>query len=118
MGSSLRAGLAALADTDAPAAIVQLVDMLGITPAAVRRFVAIASPDKLAMAGYSDRRAHPVLLGRDHWAGVAELATGDVGAKPYLTQHTDSVLLVPCGDVADDSDMDTRRYSVFRRKAK
>jgi CTP:molybdopterin cytidylyltransferase MocA len=107
MGSSLRAGLAALAGTDAPAAVVQLVDTPGITAEAVRRFVAIADPDVLAMAGYGERRGHPVLLGRDHWSGIAELAEGDVGARPYLARHAESVHIVPCGDVADDTDMDT-----------
>jgi CTP:molybdopterin cytidylyltransferase MocA len=121
MGSSLRAGLVALAGTDAPAAVVQLVDTPGITPEAVRRLVALADPaahaagrsgpqpafSLLAMAGYGKRRGHPVLLGRDHWGGIARLAAGDVGARPYLASHADCVHIVPCGDVADDADMDT-----------
>jgi nicotine blue oxidoreductase len=107
MGSSLRAGLATLAGTDAPAAVVQLVDMPGITPEAVRRFVPLAGPAVLAMAGYGARRGHPVLLGRDHWAGIAQFALGDVGARPYLARHSESVHIVPCDDVADDADMDT-----------
>jgi CTP:molybdopterin cytidylyltransferase MocA len=107
MGSSLRAGLAALADFDAPAAVVQLVDTPGITPEAVRRLVALADSAALAMAGYGERRGHPVLLGRDHWSGIARLAVGDVGARPYLASRADSVHIVPCGDVADDADMDT-----------
>lgn len=107
MGSSLRAGLVALAGTGAPAAVVQLVDTPGITPEAVRRLVALADPAVLAMAGYGERRGHPVLLGRDHWAGIAQLAAGDVGARPYLAAHADSVHIVQCGDVADDADMDT-----------
>jgi CTP:molybdopterin cytidylyltransferase MocA len=105
MGSSLRAGLAALAATEAEAAVVLLVDQPGITAAAVRRLVALSGPDVLAMAGYAGRRGHPVLLGRDHWAGVAALATGDVGARPYLSAHP--VRIVPCEDVADDRDVDT-----------
>jgi CTP:molybdopterin cytidylyltransferase MocA len=105
MGSSLRAGLAALAATDAEAAVVLLVDQPGITAAAVRRLAALSAPDALAMAGYAGRRGHPVLLGRDHWAGVAALATGDVGARPYLSAHP--VRIVPCADVADDRDVDT-----------
>lgn len=106
MGSSLRAGLVALAETAAPAVIIQLVDMPGITAEAVRRFVALAEPGVLATAGYADRRGHPVLLGRDHWAGVAGLAVGDVGARPYLAGYAASVRVVPCGDVADDTDLD------------
>jgi CTP:molybdopterin cytidylyltransferase MocA len=107
MGSSLRTGLAALTDTGAVAAVVQLVDTPGITPEAVRRFVALADHEVLAMAGYGDRRGHPVLLGRDHWHGVVRLAVGDVGARPYLASHADLVRVIPCDDVADDTDLDT-----------
>jgi nicotine blue oxidoreductase len=106
MASSLRAGLAALAGTPAAAAVVLLVDMPGVTPSAVRRITAVAAPDVLAMGGYGDRRGHPVLLGRDHWAGVAGSATGDRGARDYLRAHADAVRVVDVGDVADDADLD------------
>jgi nicotine blue oxidoreductase len=107
MASSLRAGLAALAGTPAAAAVVLLVDMPGVTPLAVRRLVALADPGALAMGGYEgQRRGHPVVLGRDHWAGVAASATGDRGARDYLRDHHDIVRVVPVGDVADDTDMD------------
>ena len=104
MGSSLRAGLAALAGTSAEAAVVLLVDMPGVTSAAVRRVAALASADALATGGYGDRRGHPVLLGRDHWDGVTASATGDRGARDYLRAH--DVRVVGVGDVADDFDLD------------
>ncbi|HTF08058.1 MAG TPA: nucleotidyltransferase family protein [Asanoa sp.] len=107
MASSLRAGLEALAATDAPAATVLLVDMPGVTPAAVARVAAGADRQTLAMGGYDGRRGHPVVLGRDHWAGVAETATGDAGARAYLRAHATAVTVVPCGDIADDTDLDT-----------
>lgn len=107
MGSSLRAGLAALARSGADVAAVLLVDMPGITPAAVARVAAGAGPGTLAMGGYDGRRGHPVVLGRDHWAGVAQTATGDAGARAYLRAHAAEVAVVPCGDVADDTDLDT-----------
>ncbi|WP_369930401.1 NTP transferase domain-containing protein [Plantactinospora sp. BC1] len=106
MGSSLRAGLTALRDSGAVAAVVLLVDMPGITAEAVRRLVEIAAPDALGMAGYGTRRGHPVLLGRSHWSGAAELAVGDVGARPYLRRHQARLSVVPCDDVADDADLD------------
>ncbi|GFJ92789.1 nucleotidyltransferase family protein [Phytohabitans rumicis] len=106
MGSSLRTGLASLDGTRVSAAVVLLVDLPGVTATAVRRLAALAAPDALVMAGYGDRRGHPVLLGRDHWAGVAALAVGDVGAKPYLSAHAAAVRVVPCDDVADDRDVD------------
>jgi nicotine blue oxidoreductase len=106
MGSSLRVGLAALKAANAEAVVVTLVDMPGITAEAVARLAALADPAALAMAGYGQRRGHPVLLGREHWTGVATLAIGDVGARPYLTAHASAVELVACDDVADDADLD------------
>ncbi|WIM95050.1 nucleotidyltransferase family protein [Actinoplanes oblitus] len=105
MGSSLRAGLAALsADPSVGAVVVLLVDMPGVTAEAVRRVLAHAAPDALVMGGYRGRRGHPVLLGREHWAGVAAGATGDRGARDYLRAH--EVLVVEVGDIADDTDLD------------
>ncbi|MGC4879374.1 nucleotidyltransferase family protein [Micromonospora sp. DT43] len=107
MGSSLRAGLAALTSSAAVAVVVTLVDMPGLTPAAVRRVARDATAGTLAVATYADgRRGHPVLLGRNHWAGVSEAAVGDRGARDYLRAQGEAVRLVPCADVADDTDVD------------
>ncbi len=105
MGSSLRAGLTFLsADESLGAVVVLLVDMPGVTTEAVRRVAAHAAPDALVMGGYQGRRGHPVLLGREHWAGAAASATGDRGARDYLRAH--EVLVIEVGDVADDTDLD------------
>ena len=106
LGSSLRVGLEALRGTSATATVVLLVDMPAVTPEAVRRVTALATHDALVMGGYDDRRGHPVLLGRAHWAGVAESATGDRGARDYLRAHAGLVRVVPVGDVAADFDLD------------
>jgi nicotine blue oxidoreductase len=106
MGSSLRAGLGALEPLDADAAIVLLVDTPGITPAAVARIAHGADRAALVAATYGGKQGHPVLLGRDHWAGVAATAAGDVGARPYLRAHAADLRLVACDDVADGSDLD------------
>jgi nicotine blue oxidoreductase len=106
MGSSLRAGLAALSGVDA--VLVLLVDTPGITPAAVARIAGHASASALVAATYHGEQGHPVLLGRDHFAGAAELATGDRGARAYLRAHAAGLRLVPCDDIADGSDVDTR----------
>ncbi|HEX6360238.1 nucleotidyltransferase family protein [Actinophytocola sp.] len=104
MGSSLRVGLAALSTTAATAVIVLPVDTPGVTAAVVRRFVALASPAALARATYDGAPGHPVLIGRERWQAVAELATGDEGARPYLAQH--HVDAVSCEDVASGADVD------------
>jgi CTP:molybdopterin cytidylyltransferase MocA len=107
MGSSLRVGLTALAETDADAAAVLLVDTPGIGPEAVSRVVAACDgASALLTATYKGRRGHPVLLGRDHWTGVTVLATADVGARAYLMAHANQVRGIPCEDVADDTDLD------------
>lgn len=107
MGSSLRAGLAALGETEAQTALVLLVDMPGVTAAAIRRIAALPYPDALVCATYDGRRGHPMLLGREHWAGIATLATADVGARPYLLAHKTEVLEIACDDIADGTDIDT-----------
>ncbi|RKT56305.1 nucleotidyltransferase family protein [Saccharothrix australiensis] len=103
MGSSLRAGLAALPGS-ADAVVVLPVDTPGVTAAAVRRFVDLAAPAALARASYRGAPGHPVLIGREHWAGVSSAATGDAGARHYLRVH--GAARVPCEDVADGADVD------------
>jgi CTP:molybdopterin cytidylyltransferase MocA len=107
MGSSLRAGLAALADTDADAVVVLLVDMPGITAEAVRRVAALPYPQALVCAAYGGRRGHPMLLGRAHWSGITTLAKVDVGARPYLMARASQVQDVACDGIASDADIDT-----------
>ncbi len=110
MGASLRAGLTALSQPDAggaDAAVVHLVDLPDVGAAVVRRLVALAAPGAVARAAYRGQPGHPVLLGRDHWASVAESVTGDRGARDWLAGRPDLVL-VECGDLAGGADIDTR----------
>lgn len=102
MGSSLRVGLTAVANADA--AVILPVDTPGVTVAAVRRAIADAGPETLVRATYGGVPGHPVVIGRSHWAGVRELATGDAGAREYLRAHPP--VDVPCADVADGADVD------------
>ncbi|CCG05627.1 nucleotidyltransferase family protein [Blastococcus saxobsidens] len=106
MASSLRTGLDGLRGYPArvDAALVTLVDMPGMTVDALRRMAEHASPDALAVATYDGVRGHPVLLGREHWAGVIETATGDEGARRYLAAH--DVSEVDCTGLADPADLD------------
>jgi molybdenum cofactor cytidylyltransferase/nicotine blue oxidoreductase len=106
MASSLRTGLDGLRGWPGAvdAALVTLVDMPGMTPAALRAVAAHAAPDALAVATYGGVRGHPVLLGREHWAGVAATATGDEGARRYLAAH--AVTEVDCTGLADPVDLD------------
>ncbi|MEU5658580.1 nucleotidyltransferase family protein [Streptomyces sp. NPDC047737] len=108
MGSSLRAGLRALAGTDADAALVLLVDQPGIGPEAVARVAsAYRSRTALAAASYGGERGHPVLFGADRWEDIAAGAVGDQGARAYLRTHREAISLVECSDVAQAYDIDT-----------
>ena len=105
MSASLRAGLQALTATDAQAAVVTLVDLPDVGSDVVRRVLDLGiDAGVLARATYGGRPGHPVLLGRDHWAGVVDTATGDAGARDYLAQHM--VFEVECGDLATGADVD------------
>ncbi|MFE6761445.1 NTP transferase domain-containing protein [Streptomyces sp. NPDC057689] len=108
MGSSLRAGLGALADSGADAALVLLVDQPGIDARAVARVLA-AYRDRtsLVAASYAGERGHPVLFGADLWADIAAGAVGDQGARAYLREHRAALRLVECSDVAQAYDIDT-----------
>jgi CTP:molybdopterin cytidylyltransferase MocA len=106
MASSLRTGLDGLRGWPGriDAALVLLVDVPGMTPEALRAVAAHAAPDALAIATYDGVRGHPVLLGREHWAGVAATATGDEGARRYLAGR--AVTEVDCTGLADPADLD------------
>jgi CTP:molybdopterin cytidylyltransferase MocA len=106
MASSLRTGLDGLRGWPGrvDAVLVLLVDMPGMTPAALARMAGYAAPDALAVPTYDGVRGHPVLIGRDHWAGVAASATGDEGARRYLAEHP--VTEVDCTGLADPVDLD------------
>ena len=104
MGSSLRVGLEAVEGAPVDAVVVTLVDLPGLTPAAVRRLVDADSD--LAAATYGGERGHPVRFGRRHWLEVASSARGDAGARSYLSERADEITLVEVGDVATGEDLD------------
>lgn len=125
MGASLRSGLTALADTEADAALVTLVDLPDVGPVVVRRILAHeqdrtrlacnrngpgqaarTTTAALSRAAYDGVPGHPALIGRAHWEGVVAVARGDRGAREYYATHPHT--LVECGDLATGRDVDTR----------
>jgi CTP:molybdopterin cytidylyltransferase MocA len=106
MGASLAEGLRGLPDGP-DAVLVTLVDLPDVDASVVERVLdRSVGTGTLARATYAGVPGHPVLLGRDHWAGVIGSATGDRGARDYLAAH--EVALVECGDLATGADVDER----------
>jgi len=121
MGSSLRAALRALTDAeraqDRPAAtlavdvgavVVALADqpLIG-TDAVARLIAAYRGGAGLAVACYDGKPRNPVLLAREHWPEVIAAATGDQGARAFLSARPELVTLVECGDTGSPDDIDT-----------
>ena len=109
MGSSLRAGLRALAATqDVSAVVVALADQPLVGPDAVTRLIAAyRAGASVAVAAYDGQPRNPVLLAREHWPEVIATATGDTGARAFLRARADLVTLVECGDTGRPDDIDT-----------
>lgn len=109
MGASLRAGLAAVQGISATAVLISLVDTPGVNPAIVRRLREAAGEDEsvLLRADYGTGPAHPVVIGRAHWAEATRVATGDQGARTLLAG--DGVRLIDCSDLGDGADIDSPR---------
>jgi CTP:molybdopterin cytidylyltransferase MocA len=141
MGSSLAAGLHALdldsGPGDAPtgpvpadgdwgavgAAVIALADQPLVGADSVSRLIAAyAAGASVAVAAYDGKPRNPVLIAREHWAAVIEMAVGDTGARPFLRAHPDLVTLVECGDTGSPFDIDTphdlaRIASTFTERA-
>jgi nicotine blue oxidoreductase len=113
IGSSLSAGLQAAESyarlaSSLDGVVVTLVDQPRIGSEAVARVVdAGRSGAHAAAASYDGVALHPVFLHVDSWPGVAELAQGERGARPYLDANADRVVTVPCDGLGDPTDVDT-----------
>lgn len=113
MSSSLRAGLAHLQAehtletslTSARRAVITLVDLPGLTAAAVAHLC--AQPESLLAARYGDQQGHPVLIGQQHWPALMTELKGDSGARNYLKRQR--ARLVPLGHLASGEDLDQPR---------
>ncbi|MHA3702904.1 nucleotidyltransferase family protein [Jatrophihabitans sp. YIM 134969] len=105
MRSSLARALTVAQGYDALA--VTLVDTMGVSAEAVAAMVERwrAAPDRIAVALYNGRRAHPAVMSVERWAGAVELAGPDEGARAYLRAHPDDVDEVAAP--GDDTDLDT-----------
>jgi CTP:molybdopterin cytidylyltransferase MocA len=107
MGSSLAVGLGSV-PVSCDAAVVALVDQPLVGPGSVRRLIAAyRTGARVAVAAYHGQQRNPVLLAREHWPAAIALATGDVGARPFLRARPDLVTVVECADTGSPDDVDT-----------
>lgn len=106
LSTSLRAALGALSgERGVSAAAVSLADQPRIGAEAYRRVAAAARAGAdLAVATYGGKRAHPVMVGRRHWAEAMRLE-GDEGARSLLACHP--VTEVDCDGTGNPVDIDT-----------
>ena len=106
-GTSLAAGITAL-DADVDAAVVMLGDQPGISPEVIDRTIKARreSGAPVVMARYGNQRGHPVLLGRELFPELRNLAA-DTGGREIVRDHQDSLVLVDGGTDAPPPDVDT-----------
>jgi CTP:molybdopterin cytidylyltransferase MocA len=106
LSASVRAGVAAV---DASYVVLHTVDAPDIGADVVRRVLdaARSSPSGLARARYGPRPGHPVAIAREHWPDLLEGLRGDEGARAFLADRTD-IVVVDCADLASGQDIDTR----------
>ncbi|HEY1625986.1 MAG TPA: nucleotidyltransferase family protein [Streptosporangiaceae bacterium] len=120
MGSSVRAALASLGDGHGAslgdghgasldgAVVIALADQPLVGAGSVARLIAAyRAGASVAVATYDGKPRNPVLIAREHWPAVAELATGDSGARAFLRARQDLVTRVECGDTGSPDDIDT-----------
>ena len=107
MGTSLQVGLSHLnSEPGIDEVVVSLVDLPGLTSLAVSRIV--ETPGDIVVAAYDAKRGHPVKFASSTWPELITSAIGDQGARSYIAEHPDQIVLVEVGDVATGEDMDIR----------
>src|SRR6476646_3823483 len=108
MGSSLRAGLAAV-DAGATAALVVLADQPWVRSETFDNLIAChrESRPQIIIPIYKGFRGNPVLLDRSVFPEVQSLS-GDVGCRAIFGDHTDGILKLPVDDPGILLDIDSR----------
>lgn len=119
LSGSLRRGLSAL-PAPVEGAVVCLGDMPRITPKVVGALIEAFDPSRkrsIAVPTFEGTRGNPVLFGRQHFAEVSAL-TGDTGAKPVISRHSESTIEVAMSDGGVLLDVDTPEALAAIKSAK
>ena len=108
ISASVRRGVAAL-PPDVDGAVVILGDMPKVGSALINRLVAAYNPIEgraLCIPTWRGKRGNPVLIGKQFFAEVQDLS-GDVGARPLISQYPELICEVEMDDDAALVDIDT-----------
>jgi molybdenum cofactor cytidylyltransferase len=108
LGSSLRAGIAALPQ-QADGVIVCLGDMPQVDAAMIDRLVGALDPDKgvlIAVPAIDGKRGNPVVWSRRFFSELMAVE-GDVGARHLIGRYSEAVTEVPVTGTAALTDVDT-----------
>ncbi len=108
ISASVRRGVAAL-PPDVDGAVVILGDMPKVGSALIDRLVAAYNPVEgraLCIPTWRGKRGNPVLIGKQFFAEVQDLS-GDVGARPLISQYPELTCEVDMDDDAALVDIDT-----------
>jgi len=104
MASSLRAGIAAVADH--ASVLVALGDMPRVRVDTLDRLIAEAGPGRIVVPVANGRRGNPVLWDRSFFSGLLNLS-GDAGARGVIAARPDAVTSVVVDDLGVLFDVDT-----------
>lgn len=108
ISASVRRGVAAL-PPDVDGAVVILGDMPKVGNALIDRLVSAYNPVEgraLCIPTWRGKRGNPVLIGKQFFAEVQDLS-GDVGARPLISQYPELICEVEMDDDAALVDIDT-----------
>jgi molybdenum cofactor cytidylyltransferase len=108
IAASVKRGIAAL-PKNADGAVVCLGDMPRIAPGQIDRLIAAYNPVEgraLVIPTWRGKRGNPVLIGKRFFAEMQTL-TGDVGARPLISQYPELTCEVEMEDDAVLVDIDT-----------
>jgi molybdenum cofactor cytidylyltransferase len=108
MGTSLKAGLAAV-DSEAQGALIVLADQPLVRPETLDRLIAEhqAGRAQILIPTYRGFRGNPVLLDRSVFSEVMNLSS-DIGCRAIFGDHIDGIVKVPVDDVGILLDLDQR----------
>jgi len=108
MGTSLRAGLAAL-PPEVDAALIVLADQPFIRPITLDLLTDqyMQSSAQIVIPTYKGFRGNPVLLDRSVFSEVMAL-TGDIGCRAIFGNHLEGIVKLPVEDIGILLDMDSK----------